>query len=64
MGKDEIEEAMNIIREIAKNDTAFRRYWGDYECPFCHVIHASLDIFQHDDTCIVTRARALVAEID
>jgi hypothetical protein len=49
-----------IVQDLAENDTAFRRYWGSYECPFCHVIYDVLDSFQHDDTCIVTRSRALI----
>jgi hypothetical protein len=53
-----------IIKELAENATAFRRYWGAYECPFCHVIHDVLDSFQHDDTCIVTKARSLVCELE
>lgn len=50
-----------IANEVANEDTTCDYGMGDAECAFCYGmrIYASSE-FKHDDTCIVTKARALM----
>lgn len=51
-----------IAQEIVENDPTYETGMGDIECFYCSGDNYSSKDFKHDDTCIVLKARALVAD--
>jgi hypothetical protein len=63
------EEQLSVLWEIActiaKNDLTYETGLGDIECSYCNGNNNYVTgQFDHETTCIVTKARVLVDEIE
>lgn len=57
---DKIVALWDIVGNLAKSDAFVLNSYDDYECPFCEETANLSRDFQHEPSCIVTKARALV----
>lgn len=58
--EEELKALWEIAHEVATNKYLALNEYDHYECAFCVETGDRLEDFKHDDTCIVTKARALI----